>query len=391
MTTVPSNFSIFLQQVQNLHETQKKLSDLNGENFNIFSILGMEGQEVKTHSAFLRELLDPNGAHAMGDHFLKAFLQIPQIEGKLSATSSKVVAERYIGRIDNEYSEGGFIDLLIEDKDEKRIIIENKIYAGDQKNQLLRYQRFDPSAELIYLTLDGHDASLHSLGGEEIECKSISYATEILEWLKECRKEAVEKPVVREALSQYIELIRRLTNQTTKDAMKEEIQELLSKNPEFVSSAKATIETWNSMAEEFFKQVRKGLGAKLKANGPIMHPNSGIRIECEAVIDRDGFWIGYKLYENDSLSKGSELGKYVLNELKKRDAKFYGNGCPLFWFNPEPFEPKQKSCHLPSDKLSVQKIVGILNWKEEQEKFIDELFKQHETARNLMFEIIQER
>lgn len=38
----------------------------NGDFFNIFSILKMETDEVKTHSAFLAELLNPKGSHGQG-------------------------------------------------------------------------------------------------------------------------------------------------------------------------------------------------------------------------------------------------------------------------------------------------------------------------------------
>ncbi|MDF7801286.1 PD-(D/E)XK nuclease family protein [Pontiellaceae bacterium B1224] len=378
MNTEASNFSIFLHQVQNLHKTQKKLSDLNGENFNVFSILGMEGQEVKTHSAFLRELLDPKGTHAMGDHFLELFLQIPQIEGKLNATSSKVVAEYYVGRIDSEYSEGGFIDLLIEDKDKKRIIIENKIYAGDQKNQLLRYQRFDPSAELIYLTLDGHDASTESLGGEEIDYKPISYANEILNWLCDCRKEAVEKPVVREALSQYIELIRRLTNQTAKDAMKEEIQELLCKNPEFVSSAKATVEVWNSMVYNAKISVIEKLHEKL--NSPVKLSDT-IQIKIEIGEDREEFYVGYKLFDGESEINESELSKKLFDSIKDKLENTNANKNWMGWFNPKPLEKGKKFDTLPPEIIT--RLLGDES-KDELDKFVQFILEQHETAINLM-------
>ena len=57
---------------------------------------------------------------------------------------------------------------------EYAIIIENKIYAIDQYHQLLRYnnygkQRFPKGFKLIYLTLDGHEASKDSLGDNEID------------------------------------------------------------------------------------------------------------------------------------------------------------------------------------------------------------------------------
>ena len=47
-----------------------------GENFNIFSILNLETDEVNTHCRLLYELLSPNGCHGMGDRFLRAFFEI---------------------------------------------------------------------------------------------------------------------------------------------------------------------------------------------------------------------------------------------------------------------------------------------------------------------------
>ena len=71
------------------------------------------------------------------------------------------IVERDIGR--RTETTGGRIDIILEDG-EHAIIIENKIYATDQHHQLLRYnnygkQRFPKGFKLIYLTLDGHEAS----------------------------------------------------------------------------------------------------------------------------------------------------------------------------------------------------------------------------------------
>ena len=51
---------------------------LRGENFNIFSVLGIESKENKTHSAFLCELLNPKGSHMLGGIFLSNFLEMLQ-------------------------------------------------------------------------------------------------------------------------------------------------------------------------------------------------------------------------------------------------------------------------------------------------------------------------
>ena len=142
-----------------------------GESFNIFNTIGLWSEEVRLHSALIGELLNPNGSHGASSLFLKAFLEVMGIEeGYLDYEScSPKILERVIGSVTE--NEGGRIDIIIEDG-KHAVIIENKIYAPDQKNQLLRYhnygkKKFPKGYELLYLTLDGHDPSDGSLGGKE--------------------------------------------------------------------------------------------------------------------------------------------------------------------------------------------------------------------------------
>ena len=44
-------------------KTQQEERRKRGENFNIFKVLGLSSSEVRLHSAFLAELLNPNGDH----------------------------------------------------------------------------------------------------------------------------------------------------------------------------------------------------------------------------------------------------------------------------------------------------------------------------------------
>jgi hypothetical protein len=103
------------------------------------------------------------------------------------------------------------LDILVETPDNNaRLVIENKIYAGDQTNQLKRYaNHIKDKGILLYLTLDGHEASEESLGGlssDKYIC--ISYEKEIREWLDECLclipKQAEQ---VQDGVSQYRDLI----------------------------------------------------------------------------------------------------------------------------------------------------------------------------------------
>lgn len=109
-----------------------------GENFNVFNVLGLSSEEVRLHSAFVAELLNPNGKHGMGQAFLVAFLKEVNIPTKF-INPQKVnvpIVERSIGNKTD--TDGGRIDIVIEDGNHA-VIIENKIYASDQDNQLLRY------------------------------------------------------------------------------------------------------------------------------------------------------------------------------------------------------------------------------------------------------------
>jgi hypothetical protein len=47
-----------------------------GFHFNIFEILNLSTNEVRTHSAFISELLDQKGRHGQGDLFLRMFLSL---------------------------------------------------------------------------------------------------------------------------------------------------------------------------------------------------------------------------------------------------------------------------------------------------------------------------
>jgi hypothetical protein len=155
-------------------------------------------------------------------------------------TSSAIAeVERYTGLINDDYTKGGRIDILITDKHGKHIIIENKIYAGDQKNQLLRYYNFDPSSHIFYLNLHGEAPSDWSTGNEldSDKFQVISYVDDIMNWLEKCKKEAVSLPIIRETISQYIHLINYLTGTSINKAMESDLANKISKSKEYISSA----------------------------------------------------------------------------------------------------------------------------------------------------------
>lgn len=254
-----------LNHVRVISDKYKEIALAKGENFNLFDIMGMRTDEVKTHSAIIAELLNPKGSHDMGAVFLKLFLQklIPIItqpndkekhEYLLNSNLSKTqaIVEFNICQIKENLTEGGRIDILLSNE-EFEICIENKINAGDQPYQLRRYYNHltqsnktsNKKTFLLYLTPEGKSASIEStcnsiknedgiwvkdlnqLIEERKDYFCISYRTEILSWLEECHSLAADKPILRESLKQYILLIRSLTNQATNNDMANELHQTI--------------------------------------------------------------------------------------------------------------------------------------------------------------------
>lgn len=211
-----------------------------GECYNVFNVLGVDNMEL-SHSAFLATLLDPDGSHGMQDAFLKAFIDTIAHGGtkpELDTAHAKVYTEYNIGNITE--TTGGRIDILITDRSETgsgkagghAIIIENKIWAADQPNQLVRYHNFAPKATLLYLTLNGDEPSAQSRGtlnAQDGGYQCISYRSDIIDWLRQCAQLSFDKPRVRETILQYINLLQQLTNQNIME-QKQLIQLLTNKD-----------------------------------------------------------------------------------------------------------------------------------------------------------------
>lgn len=222
-----------LKNVQSKIDLYEKHKELSGENFNIFSIMGMESDEVYTHSAIIAELLNPKGSHGLGSKPLELFIN-PFIDENFffDCQNASCIKEQFIGKINEDQTEGGRLDIVVKNNIGQIFVIENKIYAFEQHNQLLRYRNKYPYAKIFYLTLFGNESrQIKSEENAENEFyTSVSYKTTIIEWLENCVPFAYNKPMVREILNQYIYLIKKLTNQTTNKQMKNEIIELIKCN-----------------------------------------------------------------------------------------------------------------------------------------------------------------
>ena len=226
-----ANLEELLKKVSEIvvrEKTQQEEKRKRGENFNIFRVLGLSTSEVRLQSAFLAELLNPNGDHGLGSKPLEAFVNdivSDEIKFPFDYESAKVYVELDIGPISEDEAEGGRIDIFIQDMNKQTIVIENKIYAGDQPKQMLRYYNYVTKNEhldyeknqfrLLYLTLDEHTPSKKSTGNKKVvesSIKCINYKENILTWLERCIEISALYPAIREIISQYATNIKQILN-----------------------------------------------------------------------------------------------------------------------------------------------------------------------------------
>ena len=313
----------FFREVENICTREQALQEerhRKGENYNLFSILNIERYELK-HSALIANLLDPKGSHGCGDAFLRAFFEIALKERAYpfeDCTHLHSYTEYYTGPIAGDT--GGRIDILVESKSSHYgLIIENKIYAGDQDKQLTRYDNYGKKTFgagrylLVYLTLYGYDASKESTAtksAEEVGYLRLSYAEDILRWLEQCVRLADNKPLVRESLNQYIRTIKQLTYQ---DMNQEDIKKIINlavDHPEVVA-------TLSSKRDAIAQGIRKKyIFAELKKyadqKGWLYDDSESSYNEEEPKIRfRKEGWDGSIIISADSENKKSNYGWWM--------------------------------------------------------------------------------
>ena len=351
------NYKIFFG---NLCLINKKYNLINSkkEDFNIFSILRNEYDEVNLHSKFIVELLKNKN---YGKKFIEIFLEKLEIQ----------VFNYENVYVFSEYSKGinGRIDILLEfskGKEKKAIIIENKIYAEDQIGQLNRYyysminkNYSNDELEIVYLTLDGSEPNEESTKGltKEVREKIItmSYKENIVEWLNDCIKEVAEVPIIREILIQYRSLLKKITGKEEKNLIKE-IEELVLSNNEYLKmiykiddvlreiKIDLQFKFWEKLEEKLSEIVVK---RKMKLENNLEYPNLhysidliksypkkkffGLMYFIKEIENRgklylrieveDRVYYGFRIINNNGKSNFNMIDNYLEKEFKELNFK----------------------------------------------------------------------
>lgn len=252
-----TTISNLLHSVNRLIEQSEEVAKLKGENFNIFSVLNIEKDEVRTHNRFISELLNTKGSHNMGDAFVQLFYDVilnskkckisnperitdpskESIIDNLKKSKIGVKREYTLGSVDMKNVTGGSIDICIYSNSGKgQLRIENKIDAEDQEKQIARYCHSHEKENniIIYLTKNGKKPSEYSYYNQIVneDYFLLSYEEDILYWLGLCYQKSTDQPILRETIKQYIILIKKITNQNTSNNMKDELLEQIISSPQ---------------------------------------------------------------------------------------------------------------------------------------------------------------
>ena len=237
-TPEPDNakYDAFFEDIEHVLERQVQQKSRGLNDYNIFTSLLKVHDEVRLHSRFLHSLLNPDGAHYQGTLFLKLFLDVIGLSDfGLDPHQASVLVEH-----DN-------IDLYITDG-ERHVIIENKIWAEDQPDQIIRYihsvaqdvndlvtdtvngiaQIDGDSVRVVYLTArnEKYEPTGHIVEGGYIMANPktlrdgvinyrarfhrITYEDDIMRWLQAAQHEVSNLSNLNLVIDQYREVVQRL-------------------------------------------------------------------------------------------------------------------------------------------------------------------------------------
>ena len=172
-----------LSLIRSLKDLEEKIHPKN--TFNIFSIFGLETNEIR-HSRFLAFLLSPYEHHGLGSEFLRTFLMSCLNEHPNPPISRLQIA---LADLDGArvYCERNRFDISIEipkisENQTLLLVIENKIYSTERRNQLSDYRKYVQEHYHNFLFM-GCYLTPYGIDGSDSEWAPLSYY-QIIENLK---------------------------------------------------------------------------------------------------------------------------------------------------------------------------------------------------------------
>ncbi len=239
------------------------LRNKKGYDFNIFTLLDLERQEYNIHEKMIYNILIFPYDKRLSAIFIKKFMEV------MKMPASYIESEWYV---EKEYAtvDYGRMDLLFKSKEESKanrkcVVIELKIDAQDQEEQLSRYDKYVKEKlgiqdyQIIYITLDGHEASEQSIGtADKSRIKDkISYYEYIKKWLDECIEICKEESIDDSFIKQYSQLIEKLHGD---DEMDKKIENIIIHKDELLAAmeiASALPRVKSKVIKSFMKHLKE--------------------------------------------------------------------------------------------------------------------------------------
>lgn len=221
-------------------------------------------------SRCLENLLDTKGTHAQGDIFLKLFLeQFVKFDWARNLEFKKIYLEKLTTAVRR-------IDIYIQFEGGEIIAIENKPWAGDQREQLKHYaefidqQSFKNDWHLIYLcNHEPTEESLPKITREELVDKG-KYSTlpyrNLISWLEKCHQQA-KAPIIEIFIKELIRFIREEVNGELDMSDQKEMSQLIVKTPENLHSAFQIYRSLDTVKEQLLVEFKSSLEQKIQAAG----------------------------------------------------------------------------------------------------------------------------
>ncbi|MBF8223645.1 PDDEXK-like family protein [Halomonas sp. 328] len=343
--------------------------------FNLFTTLRGGNDEVRLHSRFLAALLNPR-AHGLGAAPLNELLERCAIRD-FALEGVRVECERWN------------IDILVTNARRQALLIENKIHADDQPEQLVRYHRRLREAgyreiHVRYLTLEGRDPREDSLGElRDLEAGSygaLGYYADLVPWLEFCLGRAALDPPLRESLAQYRQLILQLTGHDMDNAHLETLAETLLQGDNLLGAHDIRL-AYDEALARLQARLWRALKARIAAQYPAMADCLSDDSWSEAALDglcRDyvqrrqnskgyglyyhipgygeaicaGFEIEYAIYLGIYCEEESEPERYRAL-CKRLDAAGHGGSRNAYWPS-FAFPPESPNLRTPSAEQLAQ-------------------------------------
>ena len=328
------------------------------ERFNVFEALRVDGYE-EYHSRFIAYLLDPTTHHDQGAAFLISFLQYLGLSFS-STQGARVKPEK---ALDSD----GRIDIRIRLANGQIILIENKVKAPEDTDQIARYQEWLRGQDappgfphqLVFLTPEGR-RPVSTRKPEEVVCRSY---LQLADWLSR-QAIAIEAEGLRVILEQYAELCRRIGGATDKEkdmTLEDERIRFYLENREQIEELEELVKAPRKFVCEFAHKFYVSLLDDLRDKAREYGTFGGDTVETEFVdaAKSPGITLRRPSWPQDNPSEGDEA-PIVCLEWKRAEGFGQPLICGVYAHGPRmegyrPFFTKDKCSDYSGDEGGLKK------------------------------------